>query len=165
MRVSITNFLTACFLSSGRLPGAARPMQSSCRPASATSRPRSQFLVRVNARETSQTISTAVLLLVSELESALRLSELGARTPSWKRHGSRCGRHQRLLLGDRGSGCCSSRLVVRRVWDANYRPGRCFSRSNASRCLQRCCGGIWRQRDHRRQPWHKQINRSSYQFP
>ena len=40
-------------------------MRSSCRPASATSRPRSRLLVRVNARETSQTIPTAVLLLVS----------------------------------------------------------------------------------------------------
>jgi hypothetical protein len=36
------------------------------------------------------------------------------------------------LLGDHKSGCCLNWLMVRRVSEANYQPGSCFNRNNAS---------------------------------
>src|SRR5438094_7983739 len=109
MRVSITNFLTASFLSSGRLPGSV--------PAHAIQLPASlgDITAKIPAPrprqctgDLSNDTDRGSAARIGSWSRLWRLSELGARTPSWKRHGSRCGRHQRLLLGDRGSGCCSS---------------------------------------------------------
>jgi len=86
-------------------------MQSNRRLASATSRPRSRLLVRAKARETCQTDIDRVLLLVSELASAMAVAELGARSRRGRGTEADAAAVSACSSANRGSGCCSSWLM------------------------------------------------------